>query len=489
MSAPNPSDRMSAPNLSEWELDGGILVEPLRNDRRIVLWIPIDQDRDHRYWDRIGTSPGTEFQTADGLAWTPASLIRTRQPIRHGKIGGILRRWRGGGRDEAWRLPTGDPVLKYGDRRTDLMLVWTTDNSRTIQESDVRLRWPDFPEFRKIGTRICVILGIRHGATPTEQKPPDRRSSGDEARCLIATAWQDLEDARRVGDPRRQAAVLVDLGILTMNEGDAAGAIEHLTRALGLARESGDRPRETDALVNLGSAYLALGQAGNALSALHQGLSIARDLGDRYAEKLGLERLGLAHSMAGDSAGAIALFDQSLAMTRSLGDRQQEAKILWNLAIACAELGRRDEAVARGQDAVDLLRKLGKPEASWYGAQLQRYRMDLTGLGGGMAGSPPRRGGGHATSVTSPFHGDDLTPPTGPGLLRMAVSATKAMMKFVGSGLTVARPEVQQRRLEICRACEHHTGLRCRVCGCFTTLKTRIAHEECPLGKWPLETQ
>ncbi len=28
--------------------------------------------------------------------------------------------------------------------------------------------------------------------------------------------------------------------------------------------------------------------------------------------------------------------------------------------------------------------------------------------------------------------------------------------------------------------------LRCRLCGCFTNVKARLDHEECPIGKWPV---
>ena len=68
----------------------------------------------------------------------------------------------------------------------------------------------------------------------------------------------------------------------------------------------------------------------------------------------------------------------------------------------------------------------------------------------------------------------------GPGLLRMAMSATKAMANYVGSGFKTATPEVQRQRLQTCAACEHHTGLRCQICGCFTNVKSRLLHEDCP---------
>jgi hypothetical protein len=71
----------------------------------------------------------------------------------------------------------------------------------------------------------------------------------------------------------------------------------------------------------------------------------------------------------------------------------------------------------------------------------------------------------------------------------MALSAAKALTRFVGSGLKVVPAAVQEQRLVTCAGCPHHTGLRCRVCGCFTALKTRLPSEACPLGQWPAETR
>jgi hypothetical protein len=75
---------------------------------------------------------------------------------------------------------------------------------------------------------------------------------------------------------------------------------------------------------------------------------------------------------------------------------------------------------------------------------------------------------------------------SGPGLLRMAFSAMKSMAHFAGSGFKPASADTVQKRLQTCAPCEHHTGLRCKVCGCFTSIKARLPHERCPIGKWPI---
>ncbi len=72
-----------------------------------------------------------------------------------------------------------------------------------------------------------------------------------------------------------------------------------------------------------------------------------------------------------------------------------------------------------------------------------------------------------------------------PGVLRMAWSALKAAAGFVGTGMRVAPLEVRRVQLATCGGCAYHTGIRCRVCGCFTTVKAHLPHETCPAGKWP----
>jgi hypothetical protein len=72
----------------------------------------------------------------------------------------------------------------------------------------------------------------------------------------------------------------------------------------------------------------------------------------------------------------------------------------------------------------------------------------------------------------------------GPGVLRMALSATRAMATFLGTGMRATASDLYRDRVAMCRTCAHHAGLRCRVCGCFTSVKARMAHERCPIGRW-----
>lgn len=46
--------------------------------------------------------------------------------------------------------------------------------------------------------------------------------------------------------------------------------------------------------------------------------------------------------------------------------------------------------------------------------------------------------------------------------------------------------EVQQERLEICKACPELIKLtsQCKKCGCIMNLKTKLKEAACPIGKW-----
>lgn len=45
--------------------------------------------------------------------------------------------------------------------------------------------------------------------------------------------------------------------------------------------------------------------------------------------------------------------------------------------------------------------------------------------------------------------------------------------------------EVRKNRLASCELCLSYKAGVCTECGCVVKLKSKVASEECPLGKWP----
>ena len=214
-----------------------------------------------------------------------------------------------------------------------------------------------------------------------------------------------------------------------------------------------------------------LGDPAKALTLYQRAVELARRVNDPFAIKLALEYLGRAYLSLRDPARALGLLNEAAILAHAMGDRKHEAKLLWYAAIAEADQGRRDPAIAHGRAAVRLMEQAGSPETTSYAEHLQAYETNRNAAGLAPGG---------------PGHPQQPPMPTGdPGWLRMAFSAAKAAARFVASGGRTVAAELRLQRLETCASCPHHTGVRRRLCGCFTRTKSLLPHEVCPIGKWP----
>jgi tetratricopeptide (TPR) repeat protein len=469
----------------------GLLREPESDESRLLVWLPAEIEGDFQYWERIGNVARGEIVVEEGLCATPATSIRARRRVK-GLFGKLLGRFGEGRGKRSFALPSGEWVEQCGERSADGLLVWPDDPAEDLDEERVRSRWPEARRHRRLGPRLFLVEGVgsraasANGSTSTTDMPPQDVSPRQQAEEVLAAA-------RRDGDRTREVTALADLGVVLLSDGKVRDAIGALEQALALARQLGDASRESDILGNLGLALLHVQEPMKARQLFEQEMNRARNDGDVLAEKVAVERMGLAATAMGDARGALNWFERGLALARRVGDQQQEANLLWLQAIQLAELDQRDAAIARGQEAIALYSKMGRPQAGWYGASLQKYRMGLfdnwptPATTGVTAGPADYLGGSLVASVVAGQAPAQAGPQrtTGPGLLRMALSATKSMTQFAGSGFKMSPPEVRRRRLETCANCEHHTGMRCKICGCFTAAKSRLLHESCPIGKWP----
>lgn len=85
----------------------------------------------------------------------------------------------------------------------------------------------------------------------------------------------------------------------------------------------------------------------------------------------------------------------------------------------------------------------------------------------------------------------DNSPQEYPGVFAMAKNFGTSMVKWAKSGFkTVDEQSIYDARLEICKSCPEWdsnalggTG-RCKICGCSTKAKLRLATESCPKNLW-----
>jgi tetratricopeptide (TPR) repeat protein len=487
---------MHNPDWRNLNLDPGILREPTPDASRLLVWLPGKLEGGFRQWERVGNVPGADVVVKQGLCATAATCMPARQKIQ-GLFGRFLQSFRKTTGGQSWVLPNGDTVEQAADRQAGLALVWAEDPAASADEARIKECWPQTRSLRKIGPNLFLANGLdlptpaQAPAGPQQapaQAQPTQANPGAQAERLLAAA-------RRAGDRGAEVSALTDLGIVYTRTDQAARAIGILEEALRGARQLGDRGRECDVLGNLAVAVLTAGQPERALELLEQNLALARAAGDRFEEKLALERQGNALATLHDPTRARAAFDQAFTLAREAGDRQHQAELLWLIAIQDAETGQRETAILGAQTAIDLFKKTRSPAVGWLVETLRRYRSgELADAAGGLGGigdlKAESRVGmetwtvGAGSLVASPGPSGEQVP-TGPGLMRMAIAATKSLARFLGSGLKTVSAAAHERRLQTCGTCPHHTGVRCKLCGCFTTVKAWLPHEQCPIGKWP----
>jgi hypothetical protein len=72
-----------------------------------------------------------------------------------------------------------------------------------------------------------------------------------------------------------------------------------------------------------------------------------------------------------------------------------------------------------------------------------------------------------------------------PSIFQLAKNFSSSMMDFAKSGFEMATDEEVERRLLVCKFCEHYSGIgRCFKCGCYMPVKVHFAAMQCPVGKW-----
>jgi tetratricopeptide (TPR) repeat protein len=111
-------------------------------------------------------------------------------------------------------------------------------------------------------------------------------------------------------------------------------------QGLAIQREIGDRRREAIALSNLGVSWLNLGSLVQARTVLNEALRMLRANGDRLIEGHVLSHLSRLALMQGDDARALALARSALEIAVTAQARDNEAIALLRLGDAELALGR-----------------------------------------------------------------------------------------------------------------------------------------------------
>jgi predicted ATPase/DNA-binding SARP family transcriptional activator len=151
---------------------------------------------------------------------------------------------------------------------------------------------------------------------------------------MRASAEASLDLFRELGDGRRTALALNQLGIALSNLGDLDGGIVCHEENAAISRRLGDGMRLSAAINNLGYCLLQRGQHDRARALFEEGLTVSRKIGHRTAESVMLGNLGLAALLERRPAEALAFFRTALLIDQELG--YSEGMIYGLVGIAAA---------------------------------------------------------------------------------------------------------------------------------------------------------
>ena len=348
-----------------------------------------------------------------------------RQRLRGG-LGQLFKGLRRSNKNRDFLLPDGSSSEQCGERRTDLLLVWST-----------RPGEPDRPDADSIGLAAGEpipeaepepLSGFRSGNSSARR----RRAGGASSRQQATGSPREQAErlvaaARRAGDRAAEATALDRPGSDPDQRRQPAGAVASL-RIGACDCSRARRPRAGERH----HRQPGPGAAGRRASPRRRGRCLSTGWGTpdpnaiTWARKPPWSAWGLLTGICVSSPIALSCFEQALSLARLVGDRMQAANLLWYQGIQYAELGQRDLAIAKAEESIALFKAMGRPQAAWYGSHLQKYRMGLyeeapAAAGAGVSLSPQSYlGGAIVASVMpgQPGQGQAASQPnSGPGLL------------------------------------------------------------------------
>ena len=125
--------------------------------------------------------------------------------------------------------------------------------------------------------------------------------------AILTSALQIFED---IGDRRRAAVVMNNIGIVYFIRGEYATALEFNRRALEVNRDLGNQSGVSSNLDSSGNIYRALGAYRQALQSFQQALTIRMALDFRTGVMETTHNIGLVHFSQGDYQLAIEAYKQ-----------------------------------------------------------------------------------------------------------------------------------------------------------------------------------
>lgn len=269
----------------------------------------------------------------------------------------------------------------------------------------------------------------------------------EQVKDLIKEAENKLFLARKSNIAKDIIISLRDYAAIFKYYGKFTEAVKLLEEAISISQPIAGSAEYAYLIGNLGENYLRLGLYDKSDKCFLQQLKIAKELPDPHIEKLALGNLGTHYAKVKDPEQAIQYYELAIHLARSSGDYEYEALLTWGSALQKQALNLPKEAVEYAHKAINIFVKLKDPQAEVLLEQLKNFDT---------------------------------------GILSKISNFSKNTFAYIKDAkLTKLTENERNKRLTICTTCEFHTGITCKICGCFTAVKSWLPYGHCPIRKWP----
>lgn len=217
---------------------------------------------------------------------------------------------------------------------------------------------------RQVGDRHTLALAL--GALAQLELYPGNYAA---ARALVEEGWQATDE---VNDKWCRGILHCIYGNIASKQGDFATAQTRYALSLMQLRELGDRRKQAETLVNLGSMMNLRGKLKTSHYLYSKGLRLFEEVNDRWGQLACLNCMASALWMQGEYTRARTCFEDGLALAARLGDRAERAAALTGLGQIALCQNEQAQAARYLKDALHLAREIN---------HAQDLVMALCGLG------------------------------------------------------------------------------------------------------------
>lgn len=188
-------------------------------------------------------------------------------------------------------------------------------------------------------------------------------------RTLSDQAFKRAEETYQAnGSTEGRAEVHYQRGLALLAAKEVPGARAELRQAYDLARAAGSEAQQVLSLLQLGSVSIAEGDTQQAQRLAGEAVELARKRGMQFITMRGLVDIGRAFFHRGapdDLINAEKYFGQALDYALMYKDRRNEARARFQLASFRLKLGRTDEGLADAENALEFYVQGGYKNEAW----------------------------------------------------------------------------------------------------------------------------